>query len=187
MKIMKLVIATIITAIIIAVLSSSVYAGTVLSVNTTENDGKITVSGTVDSSVYAVAVVVYSGDNLEYMETTNVTDDGTYNVELAKTFADGKYTVKVADYNGGTYETEENVVVGTSEENNPIDNDGDKEDNNATENEEEKTEEDKVVENNENSPQTGDVIRNAFIVLGVAIVAFGVTFIFKKNNNAKKH
>lgn len=113
MKIMKLVIATIITAIIIAVLSSSVYAGTVLSVNTTENDGKITVSGTVDSSVYAVAVVVYSGDNLEYMETTNVTDDGTYNVELAKTFADGVYTVKVADYNGGSYVVKENVVVGT--------------------------------------------------------------------------
>ena len=45
----------------------------------------------------------------------------------------------------------------------------------------------KVVENNENSPQTGDVIRNAFIVLGVAIVAFGFTFIFKKNKNTKKH
>ena len=184
MKIMKLVIATIVTAILIALLSSSVYAGTVLSVNTTENDGKITVSGTVDSDVYAVAVVVYSGDNLEYMETTNVTDDRTYNVELAKTFADGTYTVKVADYNGGTYEAEENVVVGTPEEDNPINDEGDAEENNTTE---ETEEENKAAENNENSPQTGDVIRNAFIVLGVAIAVFAVTFIFKKNKNAKNH
>ena len=105
MKIVKLVIATIVTLIVISVLSSSVYAGTVSSVLTIENEGKISVSGSVDSSVYAVAILVYSGDNLEYMETANVNADGTYNTELEKKFDYGTYEVRVADYNGGEYKT----------------------------------------------------------------------------------
>lgn len=43
------------------------------------------------------------------------------------------------------------------------------------------------AENKESNPQTGDAIRNAAIVLVIATAIFGVTFIFKKNNNAKKH
>ena len=120
MKIMKLVVATIITivtAMIITILSSSVYAGTVSSALATENEGKITVSGSVDSSVYAVAILVYSGDNLEYMETANVNSSGAYNVTLEKTFEDGTYTIKVADYNGGDYAVKEDLVVGEGESN----------------------------------------------------------------------
>ena len=103
MKNIKLILTTIFIVIITLILSSSVYAGTVTSVEAKKESGKITVSGTVDSSVYAVAIVVYSGSNLEYMETANVNSDGTYSVELGKTFADGAYTVKVADYAGGEY------------------------------------------------------------------------------------
>ena len=116
MKIMKLVMATIVSIIIIAIFSSSVYAGTVSSVNTTENDGIITVSGTVDSDVLAVAIVVYSGSDLVYMQTTNVNSDGTYSAQLARRFDEGRYTVKVADYNGADYTIKENVIVG-----NPVD------------------------------------------------------------------
>ena len=308
MKIMKLVIATIVSIIIIAILSSSVYAGTVSSVNTAENQGKITVSGTAETGVLAVAVTVYSGDNLVYMETTNVNSDGTYNVELGKTFDDGIYTVKVADYNGGDYTTKENVIVGNpSDDENEIgkinitlkapiigesvttttvDHDGYGEfvqdnkpdvtveeganyeitdvmwitgtypevgdgfeepisttfekdkyyyasisvsakdgyklandveikvngedpaevfavfDNGsstffiakikATEKteetaEENKSEETKTLDNKETSPQTGDIIRNVFLILGVAIVVFAVTLKFKENKNYRKH
>ena len=105
MKNMKLVITTIFTVIIITILSSIAYAGTVSSLSATENNGKITVSGTVNSTVYAVAVVVYSGDNLEYMETVNVNSDRSYSIELGKQFGSGTYEVRVADYNGGEYKT----------------------------------------------------------------------------------
>ena len=107
MKNIKLILTTIFIVIITIILSSSVYAGTVTSIEATEESGKITVSGTVDSSVYAVAIVVYSGSNLEYMETASVNADGTYSVELGTTFADGTYTVKVADYAGGEYVSKE--------------------------------------------------------------------------------
>lgn len=105
MKNMKLVITTIFTVIIITILSSIAYAGTVSSLSATENNGKITVSGTVDSTVYAVAVVVYSEDNLEYMETANVNSDRSYSIELGKQFGSGTYEVRAADYNGGEYKT----------------------------------------------------------------------------------
>ena len=184
MKIMKLVIATIVSIIIIAVLSSSVYAGTVSSVNTAENQGKITVSGTAEAGVLAVAVTVYSGDNLVYIETTNVNSDGTYNVELGKTFSDGKYTVKVADYNGGDYATKENVIVG-----NPVDDEIDEIEDaeKAEETANETTEESKVVENNEKTPQTGDIIGRVFIVLAVATAIFIITSKARVNKKSRKH
>ena len=129
MKNVKILLITIFMIIITVVLSSSVYAGTVSSINATEKEGKITVSGTVDSGVYAVAVVVYSGSNLEYMETANVKSDGTYSKKLEKNFDYGTYEVRVADYNGGDYKkisvevkkettTTENEVI----ENSTIDN-----------------------------------------------------------------
>lgn len=183
MKSMKLVIATIVTAILIAVLSSSVYAGTVSSVNATENGGKISVSGTVDSDVYAVAVVIYSGEEFVYMETTSVTDDKTYSVELARTFADGTYTVKVADYNGGTFEAEGNVVVGTPQENNSTNNENNTEGDNATEG----TTDNEVAKNNEKSPQTGDMIRNVFIVLAVAVGIFVIASKVRAGKIIRKH
>lgn len=114
MKKMKLVITTIVTLIIITILSSIAYAGTVSNVNATAKNKKITVSGTVDSTIYAVAVVVYSEDNLEYMETANVNSDRSYSIELGKEFGSGKYEVRVADYNGGEYKT---TSVEVNEEN----------------------------------------------------------------------
>ena len=118
MKSIKLIITTIFTVIIITILSSIVYAGTVSSLSATENNGKITVSGTVDSTVYAVAVVVYSGDNLEYMETVNVNSDRSYSIELGKQFGSGTYEVRAADYNGGEYKTT-SVEVNTTASSNP--------------------------------------------------------------------
>lgn len=44
-----------------------------------------------------------------------------------------------------------------------------------------------VSENNEQSPQTGDVVRNVFIVLAVAMVMFIITLKFKGNRKVSKH
>ena len=44
-----------------------------------------------------------------------------------------------------------------------------------------------VPANNENSPQTGDIIRNVFIVLPVAVIAFIITLKFKGKRRVSKH
>lgn len=44
-----------------------------------------------------------------------------------------------------------------------------------------------VAENNEQSPQTGDIVRNVFIVLAVAMGMFIITLKFKGNRKVSKH
>lgn len=80
----------------------SVNALSISTLNLTNNNNKITVSGTTEDGVLAVAVFVYSGDELVDMETCSNNSDN-YSCELQKEFASGTYIVKVADYNGGDY------------------------------------------------------------------------------------
>lgn len=178
MKNVKIILSTLFIVIITAILSSSVYAGTVNGINAIENEGKITVSGTVDSSVYAVAVVVYTDDSLEYMETTNVNTDGTYNVELEKTFDYGTYEVRVADYNGGEYKkvlVEVKNEESTTTDNTAIDN---------TTNENEITE-NTTSDNREKSsnPTTGDKIVIFATIFVIAVIGLGMT---RKLNKSKR-
>ena len=192
MKNVKIILSTLFIVIITAILSSSVYAGTVNGINAIENEGKITVSGTVDSSVYAVAVVVYTDDSLEYMETTNVNTDGTYNVELEKTFDYGTYEVRVADYNGGEnkkvlveVKNEESTTDNTVEENTTIENettDNTVEENTTIENE---TSENTSTDKKEKSsnPTTGDKIVIFATIFAVAVVGLGMT---RKLNKSKR-
>ena len=65
--------------------------------------GVITVEGVADSSVIAVAVLVYdsTGTNLVTMQTTQTNDDDTFKTTISLD-AD-TYIVKVANYTGGSY------------------------------------------------------------------------------------
>lgn len=187
MKNLKIILTGILIAIMITILSSSVYAGTVNSVKATESEGKITVSGTVDSSVLAVAIVVYSGSDLEYMQTANVNSDGTFSVELEKVFDTGTYDVNVADYNGGAYTN--NLVE--------VKKDGTTADNKATESKTNTTNTENVVDTTgtENvvntttdktekskNPITGDNIAIWISLMIVSILGIALTVKFAKKN-----
>lgn len=65
--------------------------------------GVITVKGTADSSVIAVAVLVYdsTGTNLITMQTAQTNDDDTFDATISLDAA--TYVVKVANYTGGSY------------------------------------------------------------------------------------
>ena len=78
-----------------------------LSVKTLEtevNKNKLTVSGTVEKGMRAVAILIYDEDekNLIDVRTTYVDNDNKYE-ETIKIDKDEKYVVKVADYDGGRY------------------------------------------------------------------------------------
>lgn len=216
MKNVKIILTTIFIVIITIILSSSVYAGKVDSVNATENEGKITISGTVDSSVYAVAVVVYSGSNLEYMETANVNADGTYSKELDKKFDYGTYEVRVADYNGGDYKTVSvevkkvsRITNNNTTENSTTDNatiDNSTTDNvtmdNTTQNSvpENVSTDNTLTENNvteyntadskekSNNPKTGDNIVIYVIIFAIAVIGLVISKKFiKSKKRISKH
>lgn len=174
MKSIKIILTAIAIVIVTAILSSSVYAGTVNTINATENGGKITVSGTVDSSVYAVAVVVYSGSDLVYMQTGNVNSDGSYSIELEKDFTNGVYEVRVADYNGGEYKTTSVEIKENEQSNQEI--------KTTTENTIENTTQEKS-----NNPKTGDYIMIALAIFGLGTIGTVVTTKLNKKSKVSKH
>ena len=94
-----------------------VQAATINTVNaTSSSSGKITVSGTTDTTVLACAIMVYdsTGTTLKDMETC-AANSGSYSYTLSQTFSTGTYVIKVADYAGGNYiTTTVDVVVRSS-------------------------------------------------------------------------
>lgn len=94
-------------------LSGSAFAKDISTLNIVNNGNKLTVSGTAEDGVHAVAVLVYSGDNLAHMETCPATNSA-YSCMLDKTFEDGDYVVKVADYDGGDYKVK-NITLSSAE------------------------------------------------------------------------
>ena len=97
-----------------------VSAKSITKIETSEKDYKITVSGTTEAGVLAIATLVYSENNLVYMETCDASN-GLYSCVLNNTFEEGNYTVKVADYNGGDYAVDSISILKNNNiiENNP--------------------------------------------------------------------
>ncbi|MBQ6127826.1 hypothetical protein IJI69_04010 [Candidatus Saccharibacteria bacterium] len=85
----------------------------VLTLNATEQNGTISVSGTTETDVLAVAISIYneSGDTRLKLETTAVID-GEYSHDI--TITEGTYKICVADYDGGECATA--VVAPAAEE-----------------------------------------------------------------------
>ena len=95
--------------------TSVVSAANITALNVNGSDNKIAVSGSCDAGVLACAILVYdsTGATLLDMETC-AASGGTYSYTLSNTFAAGDYVVKVADYNGGDYNSKTVSVTGTA-------------------------------------------------------------------------
>lgn len=178
MKNIKIKVVLILTILMFLMLSSSVFAGSIPTVNATPSKNKVTVSGKANADVLAVAILVYSDKNLIYMETCNVDNNQNYSCELNQSFEDGNYSIKVADYNGGDY-IDTTVSVKTKES----------------------TTESETIENNNtiksniqtstdniSSPKTGDDIFLYFGILAVALLGTsGIILKKRKLNKLTKH
>lgn len=132
----------------------------VQTINASITDNKISVDGTVDNGVLAVAIMVYEedGTTLVKMETTSVDSNDKYSDTIVVT-AGKKYIVKAANYNGGTYVTTE-VETPTPSTNKPT----------------------PSVDKPTPSAQTGD--NSHFVVYSAIMImaATGYVFLNKKEN-----
>ena len=72
----------------------------------TLSDNTITVKGTVDDGVLAVAVMIYDSTETDVIkfETTSVNEDNTFEYKITVDKTDN-YVVKAANYDGGDYVT----------------------------------------------------------------------------------
>lgn len=170
-KKVSFIIIAVILVLALVIPSNKVFAANkkVNEVNATQANGIITVSGTVEEGMLAVAVqVVDSSDKLVKLETGAVDSSNKYNLTIE--VPEGTYKVKVADYEGG--DVVEKIVTAEDPENNELS--------------ENKTPEIQK-ENESNNPQTGDMIRNTVITLFIAIIVLAVTFKFRKIKSVRKH
>lgn len=100
------------------IVSANADAKNISGVSAVSSNGKIIVSGTAEEGTLACAVFVYDGteSTLLDMETCAVKEDSTFRYQMTKTYAKGEYVVKVADYDGGNYQTTTVKVADKTEE-----------------------------------------------------------------------
>ena len=85
-------------------IAPKVLAANVLTLEASEsNTGIITVKGSAESSVMAVAINIYEEDGTTFItqRSVQVNDDNTF--EFNEAFEAKKYVIKVADYDGGNF------------------------------------------------------------------------------------
>ena len=92
-------------ALAVSVVPFAARAKEIKTINASQASGKVSVSGTAEAGTLAVAVMIYdeSGKDLVAFETASVSDENLYYAEI--NVSDGKYLVKVADYDGGDFKT----------------------------------------------------------------------------------
>lgn len=114
-KIITILLALVLSLSVVGMLSTESNARNITSLNTSSTGNKISVSGSTQDGVLAGAVMVYdkNGADLICMETFAVGEDSKYSYTLDRSFANGTYLVKVADYDGGTFE-EKTVTVNSA-------------------------------------------------------------------------
>lgn len=157
---------------------SGVYAKKIETMEANAGDGKITVSGTAEKGMLAVAISVYDEEEKKLIktETTSVDNDSkySYSIEVAK----GTYVIKVADYDGGTYESKKVTVTKSDvKTEDAIQNeDANKEENKAT------TEDTSKAKDNATNPITGDNIMKLVAIFAISTI--GVILVRKKNKKA---
>lgn len=100
------------------IVSVNADAKTISGVSAVSSNGKIIVSGTAEEGTLACAVFVYdsTGKTLLDMETCEVKEDSTFRYQMSKTYDKGNYVVKVADYDGGNYQTTTVKIADKTEE-----------------------------------------------------------------------
>ena len=181
-KLNKYLLVIMLSLFIIPIISVNVNAATlnVKTINASITDNKISVDGTVDNGVLAVAIMVYEedGTTLVAMKTTAVDSNDKYSDTIAVT-AGKKYIVKAANYDGGTYVTAE--VDGTvNNSNNNTNNENSNNSNNNTTN----TDTSNKVDNTTN-PKTGDNIILYGTMFTVTLLGIIIMPIVNKRKNKK--
>lgn len=91
-------------------------AGTIATVTASAGNGQITVSGTADDDVLAVAIFVYDSTETTLLKMKSVAVDSSHAYSDTIAVENGTYVVKVADYEGGDFNTT-TVTVGTTNPN----------------------------------------------------------------------
>lgn len=180
-KKISLIILALTLVLVMVIPSNGVFAANkkVKTVSAVQENGKITVSGEVESGMLAVAIQVLDEEGkLVTLNTGAVDSDNKYKVEINA--VEGKYTIKVADYDGG--ETVTKTIPEEKDENNTTDNE-ETENTTTEETTENNTEVTKTEEKTEsNTPKTGDNIVIFVSLFAIALV--GLTYI--KLMNRKK-
>lgn len=168
-KFSKYFLVIILSLFIIPIVSVNAATLDVKTINASITDNKISVDGTVDNGVLAVAILVYEedGTTLVKMQTTSVDSNDKYSDTIQVT-AGKKYIVKAANYDGGTYVTTE---VDGSINNNNNNNENSNNSNNSNNN------------SNEKNPQTYDESTGWAALLLISISGFVGTIVYRKKQN----
>jgi len=138
----KISIAFLIVTLIFSMIvpTKNVYAKGIETLEVSGKNEKIAVSGNTQEGVLAVAISVFDENETKLLttETTSVNDNNKF--EYSINMQEGKYTVKVADYDGGEYISKKVTVEKLKEESN--------ENKDENTNDEDKTESDTKENNN---------------------------------------
>ena len=187
-KLSKYMFIIILSLFIIPIISVNVNAATldIKTINASITNNIISVDGTVNNGVLAVAIMVYEedGTTLVKMETTSVDSNDKYS-DIIDVTAGKKYIVKAANYDGGAYVTAEvdgtvnNSKNNTNNENSNNSNNIKNEILNNSNNNTTNTETSNKVDNTTN-PKTGDNIIVFSIIFVIALTEILVTFIINK-------
>lgn len=197
-KFSKYLLIIILSLFIIPIVSVNVNASTlnVKTINASITDNKISVDGTVDNGVLAVAIMVYEedGTTLVTMKTTSVDSNDKYSDTIDVT-AGKKYIVKAANYDGGEYITKK-VTEETKKEDEKPDTETKPDTNTITDNtitdtnataEENTTNETNTTNTTASNPKTGDNIILFAIIFILALTGLvGTVIISKKRTKNSK-
>lgn len=189
-KFSKYLLIIILSLFIIPIVSVDVNAATldVKTINASITNNKISVDGTVDNGVLAVAIMVYEedGTTLVTMKTTSVDSNDKYSDTIDVT-AGKKYIVKAANYDGGEYITKKVTEETKKEDEKPDTNtitDNTITDTNATA-EENTTNETNTTNTTASNPKTGDNIILFAIIFILALTGLVGTVIINKKRTKK--
>lgn len=195
-KFSKYLLIIILSLFIIPIVSVDVNAATldVKTINASITNNKISVDGTVDNGVLAVAIMVYEedGTTLVTMKTTSVDSNDKYSDTIDVT-AGKKYIVKAANYDGGEYITKK-VTEETKKEDEKPDTETKPDTNTITDNtitdtnvtaEENTTNETNTTNTISSNPKTGDNIILFAIIFIIALTGLVGTVIINKKRTKK--
>ena len=193
-KFSKYLLIIILSLFIIPIVSVDVNAATldVKTINASITNNKISVDGTVDNGVLAVAIMIYEedGTTLVTMETTSVDSNDKYSDTIDVT-AGKKYIVKAANYDGGEYITKK-VTEETKKEDEKPDTETKPDtntitDTNATaeENTTNETNTTNTTNTTASNPKTGDNIILFAIIFILALTGLVGTVIINKKRTKK--
>lgn len=176
-KLSKYLLAIMLSLFIIPFVNVHAASPDIQTIDASISGNTISVEGTVENGVLAVAILVYEkdGTTLVTMATTSVDSNNEYSDTIDVT-AGKKYIVKAANYDGGTYVTAE--VEGRTNNNNNNSND-----NNNSNNGNSNNSNNSNNNSNESNPETYDGIMTWILIGLLSICGIVATVGIRKIKN----